>query len=147
MDARGRLLILLSYSGGLALECLEQLTQAVPALLKLDKVVSAAGSVESLFLGGGIVQKEQFIEAVFRTARTRGLQVRLNRRGIESICFNEKSKKCLTRDHIGLLFELGIHRPDNVTADFRRLIDEVAPGRPCTHRGMREIVQRIIGAK
>lgn len=86
--------------------------------------------------------KADFVEAVLEAARQRGLRVCVNRDGLDQICFNEKSKKSLHRGHLEQLHP-AILRSGLSKSQMNALIEQVAPGRPCTHRGMREIVAQL----
>ncbi len=88
------------------------------------------------------MNKQNFVEAVLLAARERGLRVEPNRNGQQQICFNEKSKKSLHVRHLEDLHP-AILDPDLSVTEVNALIQKVAPGRPCTHRGMREIVETI----
>ena len=92
----------------------------------------------------GPMKKADFVTAVFEAARKRGLRVHVNREGLDQICFNEKSKKSLHRGHLEQLHP-AILRRGLSRSQMNALIEKVAPGRPCTHRGMREIVGALTG--
>ena len=90
------------------------------------------------------MKKADFVTAVLEVARQRGLRVYVNREGLDQICFNEKSKKSLHQGHLQQLhpaiLQIGLSR-----SQMNTLIEQVAPGRPCTHRGMRDIVAQLQG--
>lgn len=86
--------------------------------------------------------KNEFVDEVFRAAQGRGLRVEIGRSGRRTIVFNEVSKKKLHEDHIRALHPEILRRGASV-GDMRALIESVAPGRPCTHKGMREIAWSI----
>ncbi len=79
---------------------------------------------------------QQFIEIVISIARSLGYSVASNRLGQEQIDFGHK------KIHSGHLVKLF---PDIMkeNANISRLIESVAPGRPCAHRPMRKIIQMI----
>ncbi|KHJ64707.1 hypothetical protein [Burkholderia glumae] len=86
--------------------------------------------------------KNEFRSRVFELARERRLSVDVMRDGKLRIWFNLKSKKFLHVDHIDALYGL-LRRPGLDRAAIRAEIERVAPGRPCTHRGMREIYEQL----
>lgn len=90
------------------------------------------------------MKKADFVKAVFEAARRRGLRVYVNREGLDQICFNEKSKKSLHRGHLEQLHP-AILRSGLSKTQMNAIIEQVAPGRPCTHRGMRDIVVELQG--
>jgi hypothetical protein len=84
-----------------------------------------------------MLTKKEFIDRVIKTARDHGFTIEKNaRNGLEQIDFGHKK---LHKSHLGDLFP-EILDPD---ADISKLIEKVAPGRPCTHKPMREIMERI----
>lgn len=88
------------------------------------------------------MDKKTFVSEALRVAKKHGLPVHTNRNGQEQICFNVKSKKSLHSGHLEQLHPRILNRRLTKT-EINALIEEVAPGRPCTHRGMRAIVQDI----
>ncbi|MBC8730029.1 hypothetical protein [Paraburkholderia sp. UCT2] len=88
------------------------------------------------------MEKADFVTAVLDAARNRGFRVERNRDGLNQICFNEKSRKSLHQGHLERLFP-AILQAGLSKSQMNALIDGVAPGRPCTHRGMREIVVQL----
>lgn len=90
------------------------------------------------------MKKADFVTAVLEAARKRGLRVYVNRDGLDQICFNEKSRKSLHRGHLEQLHP-AILRSGLSRSQMNALIEQVAPGRPCTHRGMRDIVALLTG--
>lgn len=93
------------------------------------------------------MNRSQFIEAVVAGARARNLAVTHNRNGRVSICFNATSKKSLHADHLGKLFDCGYAEQGRTQAERNALVKQVAPGRPCTHRELREIVEAMVPSK
>ena len=90
------------------------------------------------------MNKAEFVKAILEAARQGGLRVYVNREGLDQICFNEKSKKSLHRNHLEQLHP-AILRSGLSKSQMNALIEQVAPGRPCTHRSMREIVAQLQG--
>ncbi|WP_289534416.1 hypothetical protein [Pseudomonas sp. SO81] len=82
-----------------------------------------------------------FVEAVLQLAAELGLKIEERRPGW-SICFNETSDKWLSEQHLRQLYP-AILEADLSDARINQLIEQVAPGRPCTHVGMRQIVARL----
>ena len=80
--------------------------------------------------------KEQFIDTVIDVAKKHGYPVRINRYNQWQIDFGHKQ---LHEGHLAKLY------PDILKEDvnIRKLIERVAPGRPCTHRPMEEIMRDI----
>lgn len=84
-----------------------------------------------------MLSKRAFVCEVIRVARELGYKIEINaRNGMEQIDFGNKKL------HIGHLENLyptildpGAHIPT--------LIERVAPGRPCSHRPMREIIEQL----
>lgn len=89
------------------------------------------------------MNRGEFIAAVLSGAAARGLSITSGHGGRMTICFNQKSNKCLHTDHLGRLFDLGYANPERVRASLNSLVKQVAPGRSCTHRGLREIVAAL----
>jgi hypothetical protein len=83
-----------------------------------------------------MLNKEQFIREVFRIAEKQGYQIEINKNGLKQIDFGHKK---LHAGHIQQLY------PDILafTQELPKLIERVAPGRPCTHRPMRIIINKI----
>jgi len=82
------------------------------------------------------MEKHEFVRAVFAHAQFLGYTCRLNRKGIQQIDFKNKS---LHQEHIEQLYPAALWKD----SDIKNLIEAVAPGRPCTHKPMREIIQAI----
>jgi len=80
--------------------------------------------------------REQFIDTVIDVAKMHGYPVRINRYNQWQIDFGHKQ---LHEGHLAKLY------PDILKEDvnIRKLIKRVAPGRPCTHRPMEEIIGYI----
>ena len=85
------------------------------------------------------MDEEWFVARVFEFAGEQGLLIQERRPG-RSICFNETSKKWLHEGHIRQLYREGVLADGLERADLNRMIEGVAPGRPCTHVGMRKLV-------
>jgi hypothetical protein len=76
-----------------------------------------------------------FATQVIKLARFHGYKIQTNRLGLEQIDFGNKK---LHSDHLQRMFPLissGI--------EVNKAIDQVAPGRPCCHRPMRELVAEL----
>lgn len=86
--------------------------------------------------------KTEFRALVLKIARTKQLRVDEMQDGRERIWFNEKSQKFLHVDHIDALFGL-LRHPNLSRREISAEIQRVAPGRPCTHKQMREIYEQI----
>lgn len=84
-----------------------------------------------------MIDKDQFIEEVIRVARERGYKIESNvRTGQAQIDFGNKK---LHTGHLGDLYPAILSTNPNVSS----LIDNVAPGRPCSHKPMREIIEQL----
>jgi len=79
--------------------------------------------------------EDAFVDAVVRQASSLGYRIENSRNG-RQIDFGHKK---LHEDHLRALFPSILTDAANVAG----LIEAVAPGRPCTHEPMREIVSRI----
>ncbi|WP_060036937.1 hypothetical protein [Burkholderia sp. MSMB1078WGS] len=86
--------------------------------------------------------RAEFRTLVFEIARAKCLRVDEMRDGKARIWFNEKSQKFLHADHIDDLYDR-LRHPNLSMHDINIAIENAAPGRPCTHRGMREIYAQI----
>ena len=82
------------------------------------------------------MNQHEFIDQVIRKARDKGFKVEINRNDQTQIDFGHKK---LHSGHLAQLFPEILHRDANVA----KLVDGVAPGRPCTHKPMREIVEQL----
>lgn len=69
-------------------------------------------------------------------SRQMGFKVETNRDGLSQIDFGNKK---LHTGHLERLFPKIL----DPKADVAKMIDAVAPGRPCTHKPMKEIVAQI----
>jgi hypothetical protein len=74
-----------------------------------------------------------FVDRVFQIAKEHGYPVERNRQGLRQIDFGHKK---LHEEHIRRLYPDILQPTESVS----NIIDVIAPGRPCTHRPMREIV-------
>lgn len=83
-----------------------------------------------------------YVAAVFKAAGKCGLRIDRDQLGRLRICFNGRSKKFLHQGHIEALFP-GILREGLSISEMNAMIEAVAPGRPCTHVGMRRIIEMI----
>ena len=80
---------------------------------------------------------EEFIDDVFRIARERGYRIETNQRNsLPQIDFGIKK---LHLGHIQKLY------PDVLKENSRinELIERIAPGRPCSHKPFKEIIEQI----
>ena len=86
------------------------------------------------------MNSQQFIDQVVQLARRAGYKIEVNRYSQVQIDFGNKK---LHSGHLERLF------PEILSpcANLPRLIENIAPGRPCTHRPMRHIVQQITEGK
>jgi len=82
------------------------------------------------------MDSKSFVERVTRAARNLGYKIEVNREGLDRIDFGNKK---LHEAHLRKLYP-EILEPN---ADIPALIEKVAPGRPCTHRPMKEIISAI----
>jgi hypothetical protein len=80
--------------------------------------------------------REEFIQTVIDVAKKHGYPVRINRYNQLQIDFGHKQ---LHEGHLGKLY------PDILGEDVNipKLIECVAPGRPCTYKPMKEIIADI----
>ncbi len=85
-----------------------------------------------------ILNKNEFIRAVFRIAEKRGFKIESNQRnGLPQIDFGHKK---LHAGHLEQLYPKILSSTQKISI----LIEQVAPGRPCTHKPMREIRDEIL---
>ena len=84
-----------------------------------------------------MISKVEYIQDVIHIARKRGYKIESNaRNGLEQIDFGNKK---LHAGHLAQLYP-AILEP---AANSPTLIDSVAPGRPCSHRPMQEIMEEL----
>lgn len=84
-----------------------------------------------------MIDKEKFIDEVVRVAGNRGYKVELNARtGQTQIDFGRKK---LHVGHLSKLYPSAL-MPNAIISS---LIEKVAPGRPCSHKPMREIIEQL----
>jgi len=84
-----------------------------------------------------MLSKEQFENEIFRFAEKQGYKIEKNKKNdLKQIDFGNKK---VHAGHIQQLY------PDILTRteELPKLIEKVAPGRPCTHRPMRGIINQI----
>jgi hypothetical protein len=110
------------------------LTRIKPGLVLA--LVTARAGYATRYARHKIMTKEQFIDTVIDVAKKHGYPVRINRYNQWQIYFGHKQ---LHEGHLAKLY------PDILKEDvnIRKLIERVAPGRPCTHRPMEEIIAYI----
>jgi hypothetical protein len=80
--------------------------------------------------------RTEFVNRVLQIAQAEGYPVKINRDGRRQIDFGHKQ---LHEEHLRQLF------PDILmtNASVNRLVDKVAPGRPCAHKPLREIIAKL----
>src|SRR3954452_12641563 len=87
-------------------------------------------------LGGEYMDSTELVRQVTDIARKRGYPIGTNRDGLTQIDFGTKK---LHAAHLTAMFpeilKDGVYIPS--------LIEKVAPGRPCTHKPMREIIAEL----
>ena len=84
-----------------------------------------------------MLTKQEFINEVFTIARKNGYVIEKNaRNGRDQIDFGNKK---LHEGHLEHLYPKILMSGSNVSG----LIEKVAPGRPCTHKPMKEILSQI----
>jgi len=80
---------------------------------------------------------DDFLKDVFRIAEEKGYIIETTQgKGYKQINFGHKK---LHANHISKLFPYVLENGANVN----KLIEKIAPGRPCTHKPFREIVNII----
>lgn len=103
----------------------------------LPKAWGGLGEVQEFIDGTAGLDVELFIRRICETAFKLGYIVEDSRNGRQVDFGNKK----LHEGHLRLLYPFilspGVH--------VGQLIDEVAPGRPCSHKPMREIIQEMKG--
>jgi hypothetical protein len=82
------------------------------------------------------MNRDEFISRVTELAKSHGYPIERNRNGQDQIDFGNKK---LHSGHFAKLYPKILLPSANVS----KLIDEVAPGRPCSHRPMKDILRRI----
>ncbi|EGQ7944692.1 hypothetical protein NMR30_003435 [Vibrio cholerae] len=80
---------------------------------------------------------EEFVCRVIKLAKDQGYKVELTRTGQQQINFGHKK---LDEKHLKKLYPKILESDAHIPT----LINQVAPGRTCTHRPMREIIQQIV---
>jgi hypothetical protein len=82
------------------------------------------------------MNQNEYIQKVVGTARSMGYRIETNRNNQLQIDFGSKK---LHEGHLRDLYPEIL----KANADISNLIDRVAPGRPCAHRPMKEIMSAI----
>jgi len=82
------------------------------------------------------MDSKQFVDTVVNIARQNGFEVEINRNDLIQIDFGNKK---LHTKHLEQLYPAILQNGANVG----ELIDNVAPGRPCTHSPMKQIIAEI----
>lgn len=81
--------------------------------------------------------RDQFVRNVLRIAQQQGFKIESSKRiGQLQIDFGNKK---LHATHLAQLFEAAM----DTSQDISRAIEKIAPGRPCTHKPMREIIKQF----
>lgn len=84
-----------------------------------------------------MISKKQFISEVVRVAREHGYKIESSARtGQAQIDFGNKK---LHAGHLANLYPAALSIQSNIAS----LIESVAPGRPCSHKPMREIIEQL----
>ncbi len=83
-----------------------------------------------------MLDKKEFIKGTLRLARKMKYKIETNQNDQEQIDFGNKK---LTVNQLSLMHP-DILLPD---ADISKIINAVAPGRPCTHKPMKEIIENL----
>jgi hypothetical protein len=110
----------------------------LPADLIRININNVSSYPEGLYL---MIGKEEIIDEVVRVARARGYKIESNTlTGETQINFGNKK---LHVGHLGALYP-SILSP---SASISSLIEQVAPGRPCANKPMREIIEQLIEEK
>ena len=82
------------------------------------------------------MNKQQFIDKTIKVAKKQGYSVRSNRDGLDQIDFGHKQ---LHTRHLEAMFPEILEEDMNIG----KVIDRVAPGRPCAHRPMKDIIKQL----
>jgi len=83
------------------------------------------------------MDEARFVKQVIFLARKSGFKIETSPSGEEQIDFGNKK---LTTTHLSKLYPAIVQE----NADVAKLINSIAPGRPCTHKPMKDIVQKIM---
>ena len=83
------------------------------------------------------MKKREFVDQVVYLSRTKGLKIETNRNDQRQIDFGNKK---LHEGHLARIYPNALDQ----TANIPKLIEQVAPGRPCTHKPMKEIIDEIL---
>lgn len=83
------------------------------------------------------MNENEFIDALLAEAQRQGYEIEESRNNGRQIIFEHEKK--LHEGHLRELFPNILDQGANISA----LIDSVAPGRPCSHKPMREIIASI----
>ena len=85
-----------------------------------------------------MLSKSDFIKEVFGIAREQGYKIEINaRNNLDQIDFGHKK---LHKGHLEELYPAILKSDANIS----KLIEEVAPGRGCVHKPMREILSKLL---
>ena len=86
------------------------------------------------------MRRPEFVNRVFQIAQAEGYSVALNRLGLRQIDFGHKK---LHEAHLEQLYPSALAPGARIS----KLIEEVAPGRPCAHKPMKQIIERLTAAR
>jgi hypothetical protein len=83
-----------------------------------------------------VMSKPEYLNQVFEVARSEGYPIEMNKLGLRQIDFGHKK---LHEGHLERLYPeiLALH------AHIPSLIQRVASGRPCAHKPMRLIIEKL----
>ena len=84
---------------------------------------------------GIMMTQDEFVDAVVATAESRGYSIEISRNG-QQIDFGHKK---LHEGHLRRLYPDILNEGTHISS----LIESIAPGRPCSHKPMREIVTAV----
>lgn len=79
---------------------------------------------------------KDFLRQIFVVAQDMGFKIETNRNGQTQIDFGHKK---LHEGHLRAMYPQALLPGTNIS----KLIDRVAPGRPCSHRPMKNILARL----
>lgn len=82
------------------------------------------------------MDSRQFVDKVIEIAQKIGYKIEINRQGLTQIDFGHKK---LHEGHLRKMFPKVVAGSDSIS----KIIDDVAPGRPCSHRPMKEILKQM----
>ncbi|MBK6897441.1 MAG: hypothetical protein IPH06_12705 [Alphaproteobacteria bacterium] len=83
-----------------------------------------------------MLSQEEFISKLYSLASEQGYSVYQNKKGLMAIDFGHKQ---LHEGHLKALWPQILQ----TGAQISKLIECIAPGRPCTHKPMKELISKI----